>query len=132
MLTQIDEDGYTLTLTEGIIDYEKDQIYASKKYMYVVTKRGRKRPRKKNADWKLLVQWKDKYEYWIHLKDMKDHHPVDVAEFTKARIIAYEPAFTWWFPYTLRMTYVIISAVKHRIIKKIHKYSIGLTTTVEE
>ena len=56
MLTQVDEDVYTLTLMEGIIDYNKDYTDVSKEDMYVVTMCGKKRPRKTTVVWKLLVQ----------------------------------------------------------------------------
>jgi hypothetical protein len=132
MLTQVDSDGFTLTLMEGIVDYRKDEATAvSKQDMYVVTKRGQKRLRKTTTGWRLLVKWKDQSESWIHLKDMKESHPIEVAEFAKARGIADEPAFVWWVPYTLRKRDVILSAVKSRIRKTTHKYGIEVPTTLK-
>ena len=61
--------------------------------MYVIPKCGRNQTRKKTVGWKLLVQWNGEYESWIHLKDMKEYHLVEVAEFTNASGIAEEPAF---------------------------------------
>jgi hypothetical protein len=41
MLTKVDSDGFTLTMMEGIIDYQKEDTTAvSKDDMYVVTQRG--------------------------------------------------------------------------------------------
>jgi hypothetical protein len=52
MLTQVDSDGFTLTLMEGIVDYRKDEETAvSKQDMYVVTRRGQKRLRKTTTGW---------------------------------------------------------------------------------
>ena len=102
MLTQVDSKGYSTTLMEGIIDYCKDTAVAvMKSDMYVVTGRGQKRARKTTQGWKLLVKWANGLETWIPLKDMKESHPVETAEFAKARKIADEPAFAWWVPYTL-------------------------------
>jgi hypothetical protein len=56
--------------------------------------------------------WADDSESWIALKDMKESHPVEVAEFAKARSIADEPNFLWWVPYTLRKRDVIPSKLK--------------------
>ena len=40
MLTQVDEDGYPLSLMEGIDDYKRDHVMALfKEYKYVVTRR---------------------------------------------------------------------------------------------
>ena len=132
MLTQVDSDGYSLTLMEAIVDYRKDESGAiSKDDGFVITKRGKKQPRKTTAGWDLLVRWKDQSENWIPLKDMKESHPVDVAEFAKARGIHEEPAFVWWVPYTLRKRDVILSMVKSRVRKTTHKYGIEVPTSVE-
>ena len=71
----------------------------------------------------------DGSESWIHLKDMKESHPVEVAEFDRARGIADEPAFEWWVPYNLRKIDVILAAVKSRIRKTTHNYGIELPTS---
>jgi hypothetical protein len=103
MLTQVDEDGFSLTMMSAIIDYRKDEdVVISKTDMHVVTRRGNKRPRKTTVGWLLLVQWVDKPESWISLKDLKESHPCETADFAKARGIADEPVFAWWVPYTLR------------------------------
>jgi hypothetical protein len=65
----------------------------------------------------VLVKWVDTSESRIPLKDMKESHPVETAEFAKARGIADEPAFAWWVPYTLRKRDVILSKLKARIQK---------------
>jgi hypothetical protein len=62
---------------------------------------------------------------------MKESHPVEVAEFAKARGIADEPAFVCWLPYTLRKQEEILSAVKSRIRKVTHKYGINISTSLE-
>jgi hypothetical protein len=56
------------------------------------------------------------------LAELKDSYPIELAEFAKALGIADEPAFAWWAPHTLRRRNVILSAVKARVWKKIHKY----------
>jgi hypothetical protein len=103
MLTQVDEDGFSPTMMSAIIDYRKDvDATISKADKHVVTHSGNNRPRKTTIGWSLLVQWADKYESWIPLKDLKESHPCETADFAKTRGIADEPAFEWWVPYTLR------------------------------
>ena len=132
MLTQVDEYSYTLTLIEGIIDYKNDETAVSKEDMWVVTKCGSKLPRKTTVGWKILVQWKDNYESWIWLKYIKESHPFEVAEFSKARCIYDETDFTWWVTCTLRKRNLILSAVKFFIRSTTPKYVIKLSTTIEE
>ena len=96
LITQVDSDGYSITMMEGIIDYKKDDaVTVSKSDMYVVTQQGQKRMRKTTQGWKLLVKWANGSESWIALEDMKESHSIEMAEFARARDIADEPAFVW-------------------------------------
>jgi hypothetical protein len=116
MLTQVDSDGYLTTILKAIIDYRKDEAVAvSKADKYVYTNSGQKRLRKTTVGWSLLIQWADESEAWLPLKDLKESHPCEAAEFAKARGIADEPAFAWWVPYTLRKRDIILSKIKARI-----------------
>ena len=76
MSTQVDEDGYTVNFMEGIINCKKDETYLFKEDIYVVTNRRRKWYQKKTVGWNLLVQWKYNYDSCIHLKYMKQSHPI--------------------------------------------------------
>ena len=131
MLTQVDEDGFSITLMEGIIDHRKNHDTAvSREDAYVVTRRGQKRPRKTTAGWEFLIKWKDGSEQWTPLKILKDSHPVEVAEYSKARGISNEPAFSWWVPYTLKKRDFILSAVKSRVRRTTHKYGIEIPRNI--
>ena len=132
ILSQVDDDGFSHTLMEGIIDYKRDETAVPMIDKWLVTRTGQRRLRKTTKGWKLLVRWKDGTENWIKLCDLKESHPVDVAEFAKARGIDKEPAFAWWVPYTLRKRDVILSAVKARILKTTHKYGIKIPRNIEE
>ena len=134
MLSQVDSDGYSTTLMQGIVDVKKDDAVAiPKSEKWVVTARGQRRLRKSTVGWKLLVQWRDGSETWIPLKDMKESHPLETAEFAKARGIDDEAAFAYWVPYTLRKRDTIISAMKSRCKQKkvSHKYGIEVPSSIE-
>ena len=86
MLTQVDLDGYSLSLMDSIIDHQRDLSQAIPiEDKYITTKRGQKRLRKTTKGWKLLIKWKDKSKAWINLADMKEAHPVETAEYARAR-----------------------------------------------
>ena len=132
MLTQVDSNGFSLALMEGIIDYKHDDSIAiPKAEKYITTGRGQRRLRKTMAGWKLFVKWKDQSESWVKLSELKESHPVETAEFAKSRGIDGEAAFIWWVPHTLRKRNAIISAIKMRLQKTAHKYSIKIPTSVE-
>ena len=98
--------------------------------MYFIDKYGTRKMHKTTVGWSLLVKWKDNSESWIHLKDMKESHPVETAEYAKARGISDEPAFHWWVPYMLRKRDVILAKVKAQVRKTTHKYGIEIPTRV--
>ena len=132
ILTQVNSDGFTLTMMKGIVDYKMDPAVAiPKDEKYLITKSGRRQLRKTTSGWKLLVAWADDSETWVPLKDLRESHPVEVAEFAKAQGITDEAAFIWWVPYTLRKRDVILSKVKARIRKTTQKYGIEIPTGVE-
>ena len=97
---------------EVIVDHRRDDEKALQHHdKYVQTKNGRRHLRKTTKGWELLIKWKDKSESWIKLADMKESHPVEVAEYARARGIDKEPAFEWWVPHTLKKRQVILSAL---------------------
>ena len=103
MLTQVDLDGYSLSLMDSIIDHQRDPSQAIPiEGKYITTKSRQKWLWKTTKGWRLLIKWKEKSEAWINLADMKEAHPVETAEYARARGISNEPAFAWWVPYTLR------------------------------
>lgn len=133
LLNQVDDEGYTTTMLESIVDYNVDYSSAiDKKDKYVTTRTGQKRLRHTTKGWKLLVRWKDGSETWIPLTHMKESHPVETAEFAMARRIDNEAAFAWWVPYVLRKRENIISKVKARMRKTERKYGIQIPTSVED
>ncbi len=130
MIAQCDDDGFSKSLMEGIVDYKKEETALSKSEARVVTRRGQPRLRKTTQGWKLLVRWRDGNESWVHLKDLKDSHPVETAEFAVARGIDDEPAFSWWVPMTLRKRNAILGALKTRLRRTTHKYGIEIPRDV--
>ena len=131
-LTQVDSDGYSLSLMDSIIDHQRDSSQAiPREDKHITTKSGQKRLRKTTKGWKLLIKWKDKSKAWIDLADMKEAHLVETAEYARTRGISDEPAFAWWVPYTLRKHEVILAAVKNRIRKMTHKYGIEIPRDME-
>ena len=131
MLSQVDNEGFTLTLLDSILDFKQDEQAVSKDDQYATTKSGSRRLRKTTCGWKLIVQWKDGSASWIPLKDMKESHPVESAKFAKSRGIATETDFIWWVPHTLQKRDVIISSVKSRIRRTTYKYVIEITKSLE-
>jgi ribosomal protein L12E/L44/L45/RPP1/RPP2 len=126
MYSQINGDGHTFLLMSEITDHKTDGTEVLKDDGYEVmrhTMRG----------WKLLVQWKDGSMSWVPLlKDMKESHPIEVAEYAVVNKIVEEPAFAWWAKKVLRKRDYIIWKVKARYWQQTHKYGILVPKTVDE
>jgi len=132
MYSQVDIDGHRYNFLDEIIDYRKNESALSHEDMYVISKRGNRRLRKTTHGWDLLVKWKNGNMQWIHLKDIKESNPIEVAEFAKVHGIDKEPAFVWWVPYTLRKRDRIIAAVNSSVKNTNQKYGIEIPRTVQQ
>ena len=93
MYSQIDGDGHTFLLMSEITDHKTDGTAVSKDDGLETMWNGQQRPRHTTRGWKLLVQWKDGSMSWVPLKDMKESHPIEVAEYAVVNNIVEEPAF---------------------------------------
>ena len=98
--------------------------------MCLRTKSGQQRLRHTTCGWSLLVQWKNEEEEWTPLNRIKQSLPLETTEFAVARGIDDEPAFKWWFPYTLRRRGRIKSGVNKRIITITHNHGVELSASV--
>ena len=117
---------------DSIVDHGKDPSEAIPvEDKYITTKSRQKRLHKTMNGWEVLIKWKDKSKAWIKVVDMKEAHPVETAEFAKARGISNKPAFAWWVPYTCQKREVILAAVKNWIWKTMHKYGVEIPRDVE-
>ena len=67
--------------------------------------------KKSTRGWKHRIRWKDGSEAWIPLKDLKESHHVEIAEYAVARGINDESAYAWWVPHTLRKRDILIFVV---------------------
>ena len=132
MYSQVDGDGHAFVLMSEITDHKADGTAVSKDDGFEVTKDGQKRPRRTTRGWKLLVLWKDGSSSWVPLKDLKESHPVQVAEYALVNKIVEEPAFAWWVTKVLRKRDRIIRKVKSRYWMRTHKYGVLVPKSVEE
>ena len=132
LYSQVDEEGNSFSIMSEITDHKSDGAAVTKDDGWEQTKDGHRRRRRTTKGWKLLVNWKDGTSSWIPLKDLKESHPVQVAEYALANKILEEPAFAWWSRHVLKKRDRIIKKVKSRYWERSHKYGILLPKSVEE
>ena len=66
---------------------------------------------------------------WFALKDLKDSHLLEVAEFAVAHGVDQMPAFKRWVSHTLKKIDAIIASVRKRIAQTTQKYDIPIPTS---
>ena len=80
---------------------------------------------KARACWDICCKWKDGSTLWEKLSNLKDSHPIQVAQYVIAQGIQYEPAFNWWVYHVVKKRDRIIFMVRWcslPYLKKIHKF----------
>ncbi|GAX26404.1 hypothetical protein FisN_UnNu099, partial [Fistulifera solaris] len=98
---EVDDHGRASYVLKEIVDYKKESYAVPHEEAFVIHN-NRKYPKRTTKGWKLCCLWNDGTTTWEKLKDLKQSHPLQLAEFAVARQIAEEPAFSWWVPYTLK------------------------------
>jgi hypothetical protein len=66
---------------------------------------GHHTPQKTGKGWFLIVLWKDGSLSWELLCDMKESHPIEVAEYAitnKLEVLISWKFNPWWVPYVLK------------------------------
>jgi hypothetical protein len=135
MFAQVDDEGHRHVMLKEISDYRRGADAVMAQDAMFTTPNGTQRRRHTTKGWSLLVEWRDGSSNWIPLKDLKNSHLLEVAEFAVASRIAEEPAFAWWVPYTLKKRNRIIAKVKRAKSKyhlRTHKFGFKVPKTVEE
>ena len=127
-----DSEGHKAMWLADIQAYRKSDDALEKKDGFHKSYNRNKHRIKTTKGWWLLVRWRDDSEDWLPLKDLKESHPIEVAEFALAKRIADEPAFAWWVRGTLKTRNRIVNKVKSRYWKQTHKFGIRLPKTVKE
>ena len=133
LYAQCDPEGNQYILLEGLVDYRRNDT-ATTLIDQRTIHNGRPSVKKNTIGWQICCQWRDGSTSWEHLRDLKESHPVETAEFAVAHAIDHEPAFNWWVPHVLRKRESIIALVKKRqtrYLKRTHKFGIELPKTVD-
>jgi hypothetical protein len=69
------------------------------------------------------------------LSDLKNSHPLEMAEYARLMGIDHEPAFNWWVMHVLKKHDSIISLVRKHIpgyLKCNHKFGIEILNSVKD
>jgi hypothetical protein len=132
MYAQVDDEGNMFQLLLEIMDHKKDGTAIDISNGMVTSANGNTKQKITMQGWMLLVMWKDRSTSWVKLKDLKASNPIELAEYAVANRIAEELAFKWWVSHTLHMRNRIISKVKSKYWKTMHKFGCKLLHSMAE
>ena len=109
MWRSVNDEGYHEDSLHGILDHKFDKTAVKDGYVY--DQKGRHTLKKTTRGVHLLIAIKDGInpekeggnlnQQWVPLKDIKESHPIEVAEYAVAHGIDDTPAFKWWVPHAL-------------------------------
>ncbi|KAL7476421.1 hypothetical protein ACHAW6_005711 [Cyclotella cf. meneghiniana] len=95
LYTQCDPDGNQYIMLDTIVDERKNPDVAISWNNQVKIINSKKVVSFSTRGWELCCEWKDDSSSWQKLSDLKESHPLWVADFTLATGIADEPAFNY-------------------------------------
>ncbi len=105
-------EGHQYFIFDSIIDHRRLDSAIRLTDQTRIQPHGRAFKWRSTIGWQLCCQWRDGSTSWIDLKDLKESHPVQTAEYAIATGIDHEPVFNWWVHDVLRCRGRIISLVK--------------------
>ena len=81
LYSQVDEEGNCYVLFDTILDHRVDGIEIKINDSFINSSNGGRRRKQTTKGWEILIQWKDGFSSWEHLKDMKETYSVQLAEY---------------------------------------------------
>jgi hypothetical protein len=112
LYSQCDPNGHEYILLDEIVGHRRTDSAIKLADQKVVRANDRTYLRCSTTGWQLCCQWKDGSSSWVNLADLKESHPIEVAEYAKIIGIDHEPAYNWWVPHILKKRDRIISLVR--------------------
>ena len=132
----MNNEGYQEDLLHSVVDIRFKTNAVKDAFMY--DRNGKRILKKTTRGVDLLVALKSGMnpdetdmtsKSWIPVKELKESHPLEVAEFAVAHGVDQMPAFKWWVSHTLKKRDAIIPSVRKRIAQTTHKYGIEIPTS---
>jgi hypothetical protein len=120
-MSQVDAAGKQYTIFKDIVGYRTNEHAVKLEDGYTVDRVGRKHRKITAKGWELSVKWTDGTTEWLPLKDLKESHPIQVAEFAINNKITDQPAFAWWVHKVMRHRDCIIKKVKSSVAFSRHQ-----------
>ncbi len=135
MYAQFNPDGNQFVLLDSIIDKRQLDTAIRPSDQKVVRPNRWTYMKRSTIGWHVCCQWKDGPTSWENLADLKESHPLEMAEYAMTQDIDHKPVINWWVLYVLKKRDWIISLVckrTTRYLKRTHKFGIELPKTVKE
>ena len=126
---EVDPEGDRFSFMEEIEDHRKTPDAIPKSQGTFETSSGVERKRRTTRGWEFLVRWKGGSSDWAALEELKESHPIQVADHAMSNNLQEEPAFTWWTPCVNEKRKAIVQKVKSKCFQRTHKHGLGIPKT---
>jgi hypothetical protein len=102
LFAQVDDEGNRHVLLQDIIAHCYTDEALSEEDAFVIVADNIRRRKPTTKGWEICMQGKYGSTSWIPLKDAKDSHPVQLAEYAIAHDLQDCPVFAWWVPFVMK------------------------------
>ena len=119
-------------LFQEIVEHRYNGTKVKYQDAFITTHTETKRRRETTKGVEVLAQWKYGSTIWATLKDMKNSHPVQMAEYALHCRIAGDPEFAWCIQHVLAKRNRIIGKLKSKYWVRTHKFGVKIPKSVQE
>ena len=131
MSMQIDKKGNRYVLMDKITDHCFFEAAVKIQDAFVTISSSTKRRSLTTQGVSLYIKWYNVNTIWVPLKDVKEYHLFQLAEYAVADKISIDPAFAWWVPHTLKKRNRIIAKLKCKYWLKTQKFRIKASNNIK-
>jgi len=89
-------------MIKNIVNHRKENNAIEKCDGWIISNNGTRRRKITTKGWSFEVEWNDGTTSWVSLRDIKESHPIETAEYCEFNQLSDEPAMAWWVPFTLK------------------------------
>ena len=133
LYTEVDDEGNQFVLLDEILDHDFDERTTNVNALDIKKEDSASSNQKRTTKgWKFLVSWRDGTTTWVPLKDLKESHPIQIAEYAILNKIDTKPGLNWWVHDVLCTKERILGKVKSKYWTRTHKFGIRVPKTVKE
>ena len=132
MYKHVDSEWFTNKILDQVQRHRKTDEATEKSDGYVKDSKGRISRGITTKGYDLLTKFRDGFESWLPLVDLKQYNPLEIADYAISNKLEKGPGFAWLVPHVIKKLNNIISAVASRVRIKNLKYGMKIPISITD